>query len=63
MESMTNGPTHEKARWTRPRAYRSSLAQPRKTPQIKWLRSSCNHVLGIALIWKNQSIIAWKACR
>lgn len=55
--------THDRARWTRPRAYSTSLASPRRRPSFVILRSSCGHMLGVGLVWRRQRYLAWKACR
>ncbi len=61
MSAWTDNP-HKKATWQKPDAYSASMAHPRKYPKVMLLRSSCGHVLGVGLVWKRQSFVAWKRC-
>lgn len=62
MIAMTNGPIHHRARWTFPRAYSSSVADPPRLPRLVVLRSSCGHVLGVGVVGRRQRCLAWKRC-
>jgi hypothetical protein len=62
MSAMTNGPIHHRARWTMPRAYSSSVADPPQRPRLVLLKSSCGHVLGVGVVGQRQRYLAWKRC-
>jgi hypothetical protein len=63
MNISASGPTHTRARYTRPRAYRTTVANPPRWPRLVVLRSTCGHALGVGYVWHHQGFISWKACR
>jgi hypothetical protein len=63
VSAYTDGPVHTHSRFTRPRAYRTTVADPPRRPRLVVLRSSCRHFLGIGYVWKRQGFITWKVCR
>jgi hypothetical protein len=61
-EVTSNGPIHTRARWTRPN-WTSTTAADRTARKFGWLRSSCKHVIGWAVVWRgHQWVIRWKSC-
>ena len=56
-------PTHSRATWARPMAYRTTVAHPPRLPRLVVLRSSCGHALGVGYVWKRQGFVTWKRCR
>lgn len=63
MTDIETARTHDRARWVRPLAYSTSLANPFSRPRLVILRSSCGHMLGVGVVWKRQAYLTWKACR
>lgn len=59
----TNAPPHRRARLRRPTYTNASVASPPKRPRLMLLRSSCGHVLGVALVGRRQRVVQWAACR
>jgi hypothetical protein len=59
----TSDRIHHRARWVRPRAYSTSVADAPRRPRFVILRSSCGHVLGVGIVGKRQSYLAWRSCR
>lgn len=62
MTAYTNGPIHKRPRFRRPTYANATMADPRPL-RLHLLRSSCGHVLGIALVGRRQRVIQWAVCR
>jgi hypothetical protein len=62
MNVYESGPIHDRAKWKKPTAYRTSVGEPPRFPRLVVLRSSCGHVLGVGYVWRHQGYIAWKSC-
>lgn len=43
MSVQSSGPVHTRARYVRPRAYRTTVADPPRLPKLVILRSTCGH--------------------
>lgn len=62
MSVTSNRPVHDRAKWARP-SVTFTTAADRSARKLGWLRSSCQHVIGFAAVWRGrQWVLRWKSC-
>ena len=61
MSFYPSGPTHTRAKFVRPQAYRATVADPPRFPRPVILRSSCGHTLGVGYVFKHQGYMVWRS--
>lgn len=61
--SMSRNTIHKRPKFRRPTYTNATVANPPRHARLMFLRSSCGHVLGLAVVSKRQRVIQWAVCR